>query len=177
MISSIKLSRVKGADRGYMEPRGEREQRALIAARALVDRMRAMYRELEQLTGAPIAAHRALTCINAAPGISASHLATALGMRRSAMSHVLNDLDERGWIERKRDEVDQRSVRIHVTAEGRKLLHATSGKAVGNLQRAVSRLQDAELESVAAGIERMLEHLPDLQGGRARKARQAKGDR
>ena len=159
------------AAREREEARKALEQRALLAARALVDRMRAMYRELEQLTGASIAAHRALTCIHGTPGIAASQLAAALGMGRSAMSHVLNDLDERGWIERRRDAEDHRSVRIHVTGEGRNLLRATSGKAVMNLQRAVSQLQDAELGSVAGGIERMLQHLPASPAGRVRKVR------
>ncbi|HEX5688471.1 MAG TPA: hypothetical protein VFX76_00615, partial [Roseiflexaceae bacterium] len=68
------------------EARATREQRALLAARALVDRMRTLYRELEQLTGTHIAAHRALTCIGSEPGIAASKLASALGMRRPALS-------------------------------------------------------------------------------------------
>lgn len=150
------------------QTRAAREQRALLAARALVDRMRTMYRELEQLTGAPIAVHRALACINGEPGIPASRLAASLGMQRSAMSHVLNDLSERGWIERTRDADDQRSIHIYITAEGRKLLQATSGRAVGNLQRAMTHLSDKDLEGVAAGIEMLLTHLPEAPTARSR---------
>lgn len=153
-----------------MESRTVREQRALIAARALIDRMRTMYRQLEQLTGVPVAVHRALACISNEPGIPASRLAAALGMQRSAMSHVLNDLARHGWIERIRSATDQRSVQLHVTAAGRGLLKATSGRAVGNLQRAVSRLPDRELEGVAAGIELLLTYLPAESRERVRAA-------
>jgi DNA-binding MarR family transcriptional regulator len=121
--------------------------------------MRALYRELEQQTGAPITQHRALVCIGAEPGITASTLAERLGMQRPAVSHVLKNLTARGWIERTRDSDDQRSVRVHVTAEGQKLLNATAGSAVGTLQRAVRGIDTAELESLAVGLEALLAKL------------------
>jgi DNA-binding MarR family transcriptional regulator len=136
------------------------ERRALFAARALVDRMRTLYRELERLTGAPIAVHRALTCIEAEPGIVASRLALALGMQRPALSHVLRGLAERGWVERVRSDADQRSVRVYLTPAGRQLLGATAGRAVGALQRAVRQLSNTSLDGLAAGLEQMLSHLP-----------------
>ena len=136
------------------------ERRALLAARALVDRMRTLYRELERLTGAPIAVHRALACIGAEPGIAASKLATAVGMRRPALSHVLRGLVDRGWVERVRSDSDQRSVRVYLTTAGRQLLGATAGRAVGALQRAVRQLPNDRLEGLAEGLEDMLTHLP-----------------
>lgn len=136
------------------------ERRALLATRSLVDRMRALYRELERLTGAPIAVHRALACIGDEPGITASRLAISLGMQRPAISHVLRGLVERGWVERVRSDTDQRSVRIYLTAAGRTLRGATAGRAVGALQRSVRRLSYDKLEALAAGVEEVLRHLP-----------------
>jgi DNA-binding MarR family transcriptional regulator len=136
------------------------EQRALLATRSLVDRMRALYRELERLTGAPIGVHRALACIGDEPGITASKLALSLGMRRPAVSHVLRGLVERGWVERVRSDSDQRSVRVYLTAAGRTVLGATAGRAVGALQRSVRRLSHDKLEALAAGVEEVLRHLP-----------------
>ena len=154
------------------EEREAREQRALVAARGLIDRMRVMYRELEQLTGAPISAHRALTCVGGEPGITASKLAIALGMKRPAVSHVLKDLVERDWIERVRHDADQRSVHLFVTDEGRKLLKATSGKAVVTLQRAMGELSDSELEWLAKALKKLLAHLPEgASGGEQRTPR------
>lgn len=136
------------------------ERRALLAARALVDRMRTLYRELERHTGAPIAVHRALACIGAEPGMVASKLAAALGMRRPALSQVLRVLVERGWAVRERSDTDQRSVRIYLTSSGRLLVGATAGRAVGTLQRAVRQVSNTRLEGLAAGLEDMLAHLP-----------------
>lgn len=136
------------------------ESEALLAARALVDRMRALYRELERMTNAPIGMHRALLCIGSEPGIPASLLASRLGMQRPAVSHTLKSLAERGWIERRRHNGDQRSVQIHPTAEGLKILKATSGRAVGTLQRAVRSLTSRELLQLAGGLQALLSRLP-----------------
>jgi DNA-binding MarR family transcriptional regulator len=150
------------------------ENRALLAARELVDRMRAMYRELEQLTGAPIGLHRALVCIGSEPGLPASQLASRLGMRRPAVSQVLKSLAMRGWIERRRADTDQRAVQIYTTAAGRQILGATAGRAVFTLQRAVSRLPPAQLRQFAASVELLLTFLPESSIG-AMPRRKARG--
>jgi DNA-binding MarR family transcriptional regulator len=139
--------------------RAELERRALLGARALVDRMRRLYRDLERLTNAPIAAHRVLACLGEQPGLKASQLASALGMQRPALSQVLKGLVERGWVERVRSESDQRSVRVHLSASGRRVLAATAGRAIGTLQRAVRQLSRAELVGLAVGTEQILWYL------------------
>jgi DNA-binding MarR family transcriptional regulator len=134
---------------------------ALVATRALIDRMRTLYRELERMTGAPITLHRALVCIGNEPGLTASKLAAILGMQRPAVSRVLKSLVARGWIERRRSEDDQRAVRVHPTSAGKQLLQATAGRAVGTLQRAVCKLSTRDLEKLTEGINAVLQHLPD----------------
>jgi DNA-binding MarR family transcriptional regulator len=143
------------------ESRVAAEGRALIAARSLVDRMRALYRELEQMTGAPIGLHRALVCIGNEPGLTASRLATLLGMQRPAVSQTLKSLAQRGWIERRRDAADQRTVQIVPTAEGRQILQATAGRAVFTLQRAVCSLSDENLQQFITSMENLLTQLPE----------------
>ena len=140
--------------------RSELETRALLSSRALVDRMRALYRELERSTGAPIAQHRVLVCIATEPGLAAARLAAKLGMQPPAVSHVLKSLTERGWIERRRTTNDQRTVSIHLTEQGEQVLSASAGSAVGTLQRAVSALQNNELAQLAEGLEALLAKLP-----------------
>ena len=65
------------------------QNRALLRARELIDRMRSLYRALELLTGAPIGLHRALVCSGAEPDMALSRLAAQLGMRRPAASQIL----------------------------------------------------------------------------------------
>ena len=148
--------------------RSDLERQALIASRALVDRMTVLYRELERMTDTPIALHRALASIGGEPGIPASRLAELLGIQRPAVSHVLKALVARGWIERVRNVEDQRSVRLSVTRQGQAILNATSGKAVGTLQRCVRRLSADELTGLATGLAALLRHLPEPRRAPAR---------
>ncbi len=135
------------------------EHSALLLARALVDRTRSLYRELERHTGAPVQMHRALASVAASPGIAASQLASELGMQRSALSHLLRSLVERGWVERRRDAQDQRSVHLFVTASGNRMVHATSGRVAGILQHAVNQLDDRDLARLERSLAALLRHI------------------
>ena len=129
--------------------------------------MRTLYRELERLTDAPITLHRALVCIGNQPGLPASELARQLGMKKPAVSQALKSLALRGWIERRRHDGDQRSVQIHVTAAGEKILRATAGRAVVTLQRAVRSLSSGDLTRLARGLKSLLSLLPDTSASTA----------
>lgn len=166
---------MKGRHQTRNDSRAELESRALLAARTLVDRMRALYRELEQMTGAPIAWHRALVCIGNDPGLPASKLASQLGMQRSAVSQLLKSMSSRGWIERRRSLEDQRTVQVHPTAEGRQILQATAGRAVFTLQRAVCSLPNPELEHLIASVELLLTQLPEQGSGPIPARKRARG--
>lgn len=139
------------------------EHSALLRARELVDRMRALYRELEERTGAPVVMHRALAIIAAEPGIPASGLAAALGLQRSTMSHVLKALAMKKWIERRRSDEDQRSVRLYVTAAGRGVLQGTAGRVAGVLQQAVRQLDEQQLRQLDQSLETLLRNIGSFQ--------------
>lgn len=141
------------------DDRDSAELVALMRARELVDRMRSLYRELEAATGAPVVMHRALAIIESEPGIPASRLADSLGLQRSTMSHVLKALSLRKWIERRRSDEDQRSVRVHVTPAGRSVLQATSGRVSGVLQRAVRQLDEQQLRQLDQSLGILLRHI------------------
>lgn len=145
----------EGADRKDLD------SRALLAARTLVDRMRRLYRELERTTGAPVALIRALACIANDPGMPAARLAFELGLQASAVSHILRELVARGWVDRTRSQADQRSVQLELTAAGREVLQASSGRALGTMQRAVRGLSNGEIASLVAGLEALLPRIPE----------------
>jgi DNA-binding MarR family transcriptional regulator len=110
-------------------------------------------------TGAPVQAHRALACIADEPGIQSSQLAQAMGMQRSAVSHLLKSLSVHGWVERRREGDDQRSVHLYVTAAGRGIVGATAGRIVGVLQRAVQQLDDGQLIELDRSLNALLRHV------------------
>jgi DNA-binding MarR family transcriptional regulator len=144
---------------GNVLQRDRQRREALLAMRAVIDQMRERYRALERATGAPITSHRVLAAIAATPGIGASALAQQLGMNRPAMSQVLKSLDDRGWISRRRDLGDGRSVQLHITQSGGQLVRSTVGRASGTLDRCIRALSDAELRAATLGLRAIAKQL------------------
>jgi len=64
----------------------------------------------------------ALAIIEGNPGISQSIVAREIGMDTSAAVALLDELEQRGWIERKRLAQDRRRYAIHATDLGRTIL-------------------------------------------------------
>lgn len=137
---------------GHLPQRDRKRREALLAMRSIIDQMRERYRSLERATGAPITSHRVLTAIAAMPDIGASALAQHLGMNRPAMSQALKSLEERGWISRRRDLGDGRSVQLRLTEAGGRLLRSTVGRVSGTLDRSIRALSDTELRAAAVGL-------------------------
>jgi DNA-binding MarR family transcriptional regulator len=76
-----------------------------------------------------------------AEGSSQQALADALGVHRSAMVALVDDLEARGLAERRRDPADRRAYTLHLTREGRRRFTEL---------RAIADRQEAEL---LAGLE------------------------
>jgi DNA-binding MarR family transcriptional regulator len=77
-----------------------------------------------------------LSHLAAAEGQSQQALSIALGIHRSAMVALVDDLEHRGLAERRRDPVDRRAYTLYLTPPGRELL--------AELERAADE-EDAEL--------------------------------
>jgi DNA-binding MarR family transcriptional regulator len=146
---------------GIVLQRDRQRRETLLAMRSVIDQMRERYRALERATGAPITSHRVLAAIAATPGIGASALAQQLGMNRPAMSQVLKSLDERGWIRRRRDLGDGRSVQLRITQSGGQLVRSTAGRASGTLDRCIRALSDAELRAATVGLRAIAKHMTE----------------
>jgi DNA-binding MarR family transcriptional regulator len=73
---------------------------------------------------------------------------------------MLKGLSEHGWIERRRIKADQRAVQLFLTSAGTRIIDATGGRAVGMLQRAVSKLSDVEVDALSSGLAALIRELP-----------------
>ena len=93
-------------------------------------------------------------------GQSQQALSIALRIHRSAMVALVDDLEDRGLAERRRDPVDRRAYTLHLTRPGRKLL--------AELQRAADE-DEAELLTALDASERsqlisLLQRVAESQG-------------
>jgi len=101
-----------------------------------------------------------LSHLAAAEGQSQRVLSTALGIHRSAVVALVDDLEQRGLAERRRDPHDRRAYALYLTPPGRELL--------GDLERAADE-REAELLSALNASERarlisLLQRIAESQG-------------
>lgn len=115
----------------------------------------------EELLGMPPKLMLALSYLQDTGGTRQTELGDALGLDANMMVLVLNELEDRGYVERRRDPSDRRRHRVHVTRKGRAALQRTEParrrieeEILGALN-AQERAQLAALLSQAvAGLER-----------------------
>lgn len=89
-------------------------------------------------------------------------LADLFAMRRSNVSKVLNRLEERGFIERRNETRDKRSIRIHLTEKGEhasRRLYAAGDMQIAELTRGWT---EEEIQNFAAYAARFAENAKDL---------------
>jgi len=93
-----------------------------------------------------------------AEGVAVTHLGPALGLSSRSLSRSLNNLEEKGWIERRADTLDKRMVRVFLTPLGLRFR-----KEASQTVKAFHRfLQSKWSPEEWALLENLLKQLPEL---------------
>ena len=108
--------------------------------------------EVRRSAGIPGSQLWALSEIGRAEGLSVNGLAECMALHQTTASNLVNALVERKLVRRVRDKRDQRIVRLHLAAEGRKLLLRAPGPYVGLLLDAIRRLDATELRRLRESL-------------------------
>lgn len=98
-----------------------------------------------------------LAIVNERDGLPQSELAKALHVSPPAISSLLKRLERGGWIERRRDERDQRIWRVFVTEKGRSL----RAQVLATFAELEARLLDAFTKQERGDLQRLLSKLTD----------------
>jgi DNA-binding MarR family transcriptional regulator len=72
-------------------------------------------------------------------------IATAIGQHPAGVSRLVDELETKGLVRRRRDATDRRRARVELTARGRKLAEAGRPHVIGALREALSPLSKSEL--------------------------------
>ena len=102
---------------------------------------------------------RALIELVTARGISQGQLGTLLGLEKSTVSRLAAGLERKGWIERGRDEANQRYVRLYLTPEGSRVAALVWQAWQSRQARILSGLSGREREGLAAGLRGLIREL------------------
>ncbi|MFP5504721.1 MAG: MarR family winged helix-turn-helix transcriptional regulator [Gammaproteobacteria bacterium] len=127
--------------------------------RAVVQQLRIVYRAMqehsrwvEKQCGVTAAQLWALWELAARPGLRVSELSQALSLHQSTTSNLLDKLEKKDLVARRRGGPDQRVVQIDLTATGADIVARAPRPAQGAISAALAHLPEAEL----AGLERGL---------------------
>ena len=137
------------AQRAGIPGSGPEPARRLSAGRAWHPRASAACRT-PRATRPPPPALGMLSHLGASEGQSQQALSNALGIHRSAVVALVDDLEQRGLAERRRDPADRRAYTLYLTPAGRDLL--------SDLERTVDE-RDVELLSALEPFRALAAHL------------------
>jgi DNA-binding MarR family transcriptional regulator len=121
-------------------------------------------------SGAGLAILRALRTAEAGPGPSVlcqTQLAQSLGRSQALVTRVVAQLEAIALVERRIDPFDRRRKMVALSAMGRARLAAFSAELDGVSQRAFGGAAALDLAQVAQCLDRVAEHLGELQQAQA----------
>lgn len=95
-----------------------------------------------------------LWLINANPGVSQVSVAAALGMDRATMMSVVDRLEARSLVLRKRSTTDRRRQELYLTAGGQDTLRKVKARIAKHEERFKSLFTAQELETLLAALEK-----------------------
>ena len=130
------------------------EQRAWRAYLQSVQQLQAQLdRELERDTGMPLAYYQILAMLSEAPerSLRMNDLATRTWSSRSRLSHAVDRLEERGWVQRMSSPSDKRGALAVLTDAGFEVLAAAAPRHVESVRRHVfDRLTPEQVQQLDA---------------------------
>src|SRR5215468_295935 len=101
-----------------------------------------------------------LRILNSTPGITQQALATTLGMVASRLVVLVDEMEERGLIERQENPQDRRRYALHVTQKGRSALEAIRRISREHSQALLAAISEDEQRQLA----NLLQRIADQQG-------------
>jgi len=104
---------------------------------------------------------RALACLHDKDGQMITRLAALALMEQSAMTRVIERMEERKLVERRGDTRDRRRVRVYLAPEGRVLVDALVIEARGHEARIMAVLPATERQRLKQTLAHLINALPD----------------
>lgn len=118
----------------------------------------AMHRDyMASVTGLDLTQKQTATLwlISGNPGVSQVSVATALGMDRATMMSVVDRLEDRSLVIRKRSTADRRRQELYLTSAGQSLLRKVKARIAEHEERFKSLFTPAELSALLAALQKL----------------------
>ncbi|WIM05361.1 MAG: MarR family winged helix-turn-helix transcriptional regulator [Candidatus Nitricoxidivorans perseverans] len=127
--------------------------------RLLYGSVKHYFREVEEACGLSGSHLWVLQEIGRTPGIGVSDLAERMSIHQSTCSLLVEKLEARRLVEKRRLKDDQRRVGLHLSAEGRRVLEGAPGPDEGLLPEALVALPDSALRALHGSLSELVRNL------------------
>ncbi|HPD93217.1 MAG: winged helix-turn-helix transcriptional regulator [Rhodobacter sp.] len=104
---------------------------------------------------------RVLACLHDCDGLMVTRLAAQALSEQSAMTRVVERMEERGLLERRNDPRDRRRVRVYLTPEGRALVQDLAHQAKVNEAQMMTALTPEQSRALKSLLVTFLAAQPD----------------
>ena len=133
--------------------------------------LKSIFQQFEREAGVGGAPVGALSIIGERPGLGVNELAAALHARQPTVSNLVKNLAQRELIEVRRYGPDRRSVQLHASARGRRVLRRAPGPFAGVLTQALAALGPDTLRRPELDLDELIQQLGDEGSAGPRPAR------
>ena len=134
-------------------------RRVLRQFRIVFNAVKTHFQQMERQAGISGAQVWALHVVHQRPGVGVSELARAMDVRQPTASQFVKALVRHRLVEVRRDGADRRAVQLHVTPEGRDVLHKTPGPFTGVLPQALAALDPQTLARLELDLGKLIYQL------------------
>lgn len=142
-----------------MEKLSVKQQTIIKQLRILFRAVQAHSRSVETRCGLSSAQLWMLYEVSLSHGIKVTELASILSIHRSTSSNMLDKLEKKNLISRDRSKLDQRSVHIYITEEGKELLTQAPSPQQGQLSNTLSKLTSEQLTNLETSLQVFIDAL------------------
>ena len=91
--------------------------------------------------------HFTMRHINKVEVCTSTELATVFGVKKSAITPIINRLVEKGWVERTRDEKDRRVIYLTLTSAGKVTFSEMEKKIQSVIESVISQFNHTEIQN------------------------------
>lgn len=96
------------------------------------------------------------------PGVSQQYLAEQTAKDKACLTNLINNLEKKGWVERREDPTDRRNKQIHLTEAGEELSHRVKPLLHNIYDEVGARLTPRQIESFMNNLKKLDEILDKI---------------
>lgn len=101
--------------------------------------------------------------LSSVQSLSQKKLAERLGLEKSTVSRLLRILEDRGWLERTRNDSDRRMIQLALTKRGLQIAQELAAARRAKFDRVVEAIPEAKRTGVIESIQVLVEAIRESQ--------------